>query len=215
MPGLSPPVRGNPWWVCYANLYMRSIPACAGEPSCNLPFDIKREVYPRLCGGTDDKNLAADTVNGLSPPVRGNRNYRRGMVGAMGSIPACAGEPLGVVSCGQHHRVYPRLCGGTGGNGPQRLVHHGLSPPVRGNPFPQPRKPTAERSIPACAGEPGGWRRAQPSPTVYPRLCGGTNGQVIGTPYAGGLSPPVRGNHKSWAAAETLIRSIPACAGEP
>ena len=91
------------------------------------------------------------------------------------SIPACAGEPTGTCITRRLMRVYPRVCGGTGGHATdqERVV----------------------RSIPACAGEPA---TATPGPgamsglsprvrgnlslsapaslplRVYPRVCGGT-----------------------------------------
>ena len=102
----------------------------------------------------------------------------------MGSIPACAGEPaqefqrVAVID----HRVYPRVCGGTGS--PATLA--AISGPLG--------------SIPACAGEPSTMLH-DPRTTegeglsprvrgnqrhidcharvhygrVYPRVCGGTS----------------------------------------
>ena len=50
--GLSPRVRGNPVAMALAWARMGSIPACAGEPSpASYPVG-RREVYPRVCGGT-------------------------------------------------------------------------------------------------------------------------------------------------------------------
>ena len=50
---------------------------------------------------------------------------------------------------------------------------------------------------------------------VYPRVCGGTLCQANDPAPAQGLSPRVRGNHAKAEAVGSLIRSIPACAGEP
>ena len=71
------------------------------------------------------------------------------------------------------------------------------------------------RSIPACAGEPGGANRRGRATEVYPRVCGGTGGVIIGgwPPY--GLSPRVRGNLLHGVLRDAVVRSIPACAGEP
>ena len=72
-------------------------------------------------------------IAGLSPRVRGNPPHRpRGRAG-LGSIPACAGEPLQCRAMGAGGGVYPRVCGGTRAG---RIVAHparGLSPRVRGN----------------------------------------------------------------------------------
>ena len=73
----------------------------------------------------------------------------------------------------------------------------------------------AQRSIPACAGEPG-YRTETPARyAVYPSLCGGTRILVIAALVGGGLSPPVRGNPPKPAPTLPPSRSIPACAGEP
>ena len=50
-----------------------------------------------------------------------------------GSIPACAGEPLGQAGGGKRLEVYPRVCGGTAILGLEIVAREGLSPRVRGN----------------------------------------------------------------------------------
>ena len=71
----------------------------------------------------------------------------------------------------------------------------GLSPRVRGN-------PPCHRSV-------------DHEPEVYPRVCGGTSLCAVKMPNGWGLSPRVRGNPKTTELSVALIRSIPACAGEP
>ena len=213
--GLSPRVRGNPVGVVSANRGDWSIPACAGEPCGGVRRQSRREVYPRVCGGTraqqDDPDLAA----GLSPRVRGNL-YRRPVAGACrGSIPACAGEP-GDVHAGQRvGGVYPRVCGGTPAPARYLYTMEGLSPRVRGNPAPAGSRRPGPGSIPACAGEPAIWMSVTVVWRVYPRVCGGTAKKCIPPPMSAGLSPRVRGNRLAEDAAGKLRRSIPACAGEP
>ena len=73
----------------------RSIPACAGEPQDSLNESNDTRVYPRVCGGTDLEQLAADVEKGLSPRVRGNRLDESLDGKTLRSIPACAGEPPG------------------------------------------------------------------------------------------------------------------------
>ena len=70
-------------------------------------------------------------------------------------------------------------------------------------------------SIPACAGEPGGFPAPENSGGVYPRLCGGTYEEFHRLRRLGGLSPPVRGNRELPGSPDRVRRSIPACAGEP
>ena len=72
--------------------------------------------------------------SGLSPRVRGNRSLVMILRVAMGSIPACAGEPAHVRHFPSAFWVYPRVCGGTCNVHPHRRQFRGLSPRVRGNP---------------------------------------------------------------------------------
>ena len=51
--------------------------------------------------------------------------------------------------------VYPRVCGGTPKVEALTGRYEGLSPRVRGNPIRVKKKSLSDRSIPACAGEPG------------------------------------------------------------
>ena len=70
--GLSPRVRGNLLARCPEWGNARSIPACAGEP-CTWHFRTAPcRVYPRVCGGTEQRLEVADVAEGLSPRVRGN-----------------------------------------------------------------------------------------------------------------------------------------------
>ena len=71
------------------------------------------------------------------------------------------------------------------------------------------------RSIPASAGEPAGGEHNEHPATVYPRECGGTAVEPFVKVNYGGLSPRVRGNHPSISCPYSLLRSIPASAGEP
>ena len=70
-------------------------------------------VYPRVCGGTAGYDGVSDRVKGLSPRVRGNQIVGVVSGGAVGSIPACAGEPRAICRICTLPRVYPRVCGGT------------------------------------------------------------------------------------------------------
>ena len=70
--GLSPRVRGNLPFGVHEVVVLRSIPACAGEPSEGSPGAESTTVYPRVCGGTINVKGTALTITGLSPRVRGN-----------------------------------------------------------------------------------------------------------------------------------------------
>ena len=152
---------------------------------------------------------------GLSPRVRGNQLPVNPRVPQVGSIPACAGEPVSLIWVRCPSRVYPRVCGGTEYHPTDPVQKKGLSPRVRGNRWGYPPRGHSTRSIPACAGEPRPNSSRPNSSRVYPRVCGGTS-QEAGEKVADeGLSPRVRGNHCNRRKQAKYNRSIPACAGEP
>ena len=111
--------------------------------------------------------------------------------------------------------VYPRVCGGTRAMHGVRLACVGLSPRVRGNRDGDSSFRELPGSIPACAGEPCWADPSTAQSEVYPRVCGGTSGHTTMNICQQGLSPRVRGNHACAKDRHPLVRSIPACAGEP
>ena len=214
-PGLSPRVRGNLPTTSIPPACPGSIPACAGEPNPHQPGANALKVYPRVCGGTAAIAARHCYTAGLSPRVRGNPPVAPAGPVAPGSIPACAGEPLIGVLVDGRHRVYPRVCGGTSGWSMWILPGGGLSPRVRGNHLAGWPVWSRQRSIPACAGEPGVIGAEHPAARVYPRVCGGTRQRPNGQQAGVGLSPRVRGNRRPAVPAGACCGSIPACAGEP
>ena len=156
--------------------------------------------------------------NGVCLRVGGSHRHYCDFHAKQGSIPAGAGEPDGRSYPVLRREVYPRGCEGT-----LRCCHvnpsnRGLSPRVRGNlavaaadvAF---RETCPSRSIPAGAGEPVAYIRAEGVPEVYPRGCGGTRGNGQPGPTGWGLSPRVRGNHGRGSDSTLESRSIPAGAG--
>ncbi len=213
--GLSPRVRGNQVFGRFADDVDGSIPACAGEPpSVDCGHELM-SVYPRVCGGTPHFCRGRQISQGLSPRVRGNPKGLDADGVGVGSIPACAGEPVVASLTRVPVRVYPRVCGGTSDAERIRAAAAGLSPRVRGNRTDGTRLTISERSIPACAGEPAGALRKNRNRKVYPRVCGGTGLMGRASRLAKGLSPRVRGNPFFASRNEIIRRSIPACAGEP
>ncbi len=215
MSGLSPRVRGNPPRHPWRRTRPGSIPACAGEPGRWTPSRPVVRVYPRVCGGTVVAVDPDGRTEGLSPRVRGNRYRVHVLAVAMGSIPACAGEPLTRSPPDSCARVYPRVCGGTVDSEAGTATEQGLSPRVRGNLLSLEFHPDAGGSIPACAGEPPPVFRAPLVTGVYPRVCGGTASSARPRAAFRGLSPRVRGNLGNRIPRLQRGGSIPACAGEP
>ena len=152
--GLSPRVRGSPNPARSSAATRGSIPACAGEPR-SLPWlGQPRGVYPRVCGGAHNSSSAWEVNRGLSPRVRGSLRHDWPFAGQIGSIPACAGEPLSTASLSPLERVYPRVCGGAKSRKRTRVCTKGLSPRVRGSRTYVWIILHRRGSIPACAGEP-------------------------------------------------------------
>ena len=213
--GLSPRVRGNRLSRRPAGVPARSIPACAGEPQGTDSGSMAWTVYPRVCGGTAIRYCWMAAHAGLSPRVRGNRQSAPLFRGRPRSIPACAGEPGLSSAPPSVIRVYPRVCGGTSPSTASSTSWSGLSPRVRGNRRRLDRDGRRAGSIPACAGEPQCPSCGRRSTSVYPRVCGGTPAFVRTVLTNMGLSPRVRGNRAQLDVEAVLVRSIPACAGEP
>ena len=152
--GLSPRVRGNHQRGVYTNVPHGSIPACAGEPEPSRASTSRRQVYPRVCGGTTVTPIISISVRGLSQRVRGNPEPTHGLVLVLWSIPACAGEPRFQMQSRRTPRVYPRVCGGTLSENLFHILRMGLSPRVRGNR--------------------AGITSRRDNCRVYPSVCGGT-----------------------------------------
>ena len=213
--GLSPRVRGNRGQLGMFESHDRSIPACAGEPISLSGAYTLAWVYPRVCGGTVQPPCLYKILPGLSPRVRGNPRKSFERAWSIGSIPACAGEPLVDPLPKRLDEVYPRVCGGTPSALARRQHGWGLSPRVRGNPMLAPMPLQRRGSIPACAGEPVSKDEHDPFGKVYPRVCGGTRSSTRDCAFKTGLSPRVRGNPLGAGSRARLWGSIPACAGEP
>ena len=168
-----------------------------------------------MCGGASaiGKPLACDV--GLSPRVRGSRIASRPKWPGSRSIPACAGEPPSRRPSRPPRRVYPRVCGGAIASAPTLTGDTGLSPRVRGSPWPGALGGVGRGSIPACAGEPCRAGRRSGCWRVYPRVCGGAVGESRLPGLMRGLSPRVRGSRNDGRKQDRMDGSIPACAGEP
>ena len=172
---------------------MGSIPAYAGEPHTAAGLPRPGVVYPRVCGGTTCGLRPGDSVEGLSPRMRGNLPRSSPASGQHRSIPAYAGEPVRRTAAGRRAGVYPRVCGGTLRCRSSPAALEGLSPRMRGN---RPGLMPAARK-------------------VYPRVCGGTRINLLEFRVEQGLSPRMRGNPMCQDANGSAIGSIPAYAGEP
>ena len=152
--GLSPRARGNRGAGALGLRLLGTIPACAGEPACLAVIGASVRDYPRVRGGTWYSAACSVAARGLSPRARGNPARVAALGVRMGTIPACAGEPVARMSDMVNSGDYPRVRGGTSSEDVRHSELRGLSPRARGN---RQRRIVARqcwRTIPACAGEP-------------------------------------------------------------
>lgn len=91
----SPLGRGKSVLYDLYRLGDRSIPTCAGEPPSAYRQTTLPLVNPRMCGGAANYRADGTPMSGQSPHVRGSRQRVNVILARGGSIPACAGEPLG------------------------------------------------------------------------------------------------------------------------
>ena len=129
-------------------------------------------VYPRVCGGAQNVYPGLELSKGLSPRVRGSLKSGKADYFRMGSIPACAGEPVAVEGFRRDVRVYPRVCGGARERWVEEGDWMGLSPRVRGSLQSLDGQAHPRGSIPACAGEPASCGTCRLPVQVYPACAG-------------------------------------------
>ena len=213
--GPSPRVRGSLSSQSQGSLCVRSIPACAGKPrSATRPISRAR-VHPRVCGEALWWWWLTPGRAGPSPRVRGSRRLPRAVAVLVGSIPACAGKPIGAGGGSSVAGVHPRVCGEAPATCPTCPTMRGPSPRVRGSLGDAVDATTRARSIPACAGKPGSGRRACVCRGVHPRVCGEALERQPTRKGFIGPSPRVRGSRHHGDQVRGERGSIPACAGKP
>ena len=212
--GASPRVRGKRVDSILACADMRCIPACAGEALREWAGIYRREVHPRVCGGSAGARGGDAQRLGASPRVRGKLGGRLLAASPGGCIPACAGEASSATPPPSRGQVHPRVCGGS-----RQLMDWaddapGASPRVRG------KRPAGDdlgphqRCIPACAGEAQRYTPRSRSWRVHPRVCGGSLEKLARNLPENGASPRVRGKPHVERARRDHHGCIPACAGE-
>jgi len=153
-PGRSPRVRGSRRPLPQRLHVHGSIPACAGEPAALMGGVSCAGVDPRVCGGARSATEVNAPSRGRSPRVRGSLDTGLSIVDALGSIPACAGEPASAGASARPEGVDPRVCGGAIFSASGGDQSPGRSPRVRGSRQSRSPSPVLDGSIPACAGEP-------------------------------------------------------------
>ncbi len=172
-------------------------------------------VHPRVRGGAHSPHSTSDRDHGPSPRARGSLQDVEAVRRRHRSIPACAGEPSAATWRAPPPTVHPRVRGGADVAQRSRLRWAGPSPRARGSHHRRGGGAVGQRSIPACAGEPGGARRGTARGWVHPRVRGGACARRWRPFHPLGPSPRARGSHIEPGQHLAEDRSIPACAGEP
>ena len=214
-PGPSPRVRGIPSSTAPSCSWLRSIPACAGNPWADSNSAQVLRVHPRVCGESLGVPSGMMSPRGPSPRVRGIRERLHRGRRFLGSIPACAGNPSPTRWSTLATRVHPRVCGESGSSDVHQYDTTGPSPRVRGIRGLMPTRTTTEGSIPACAGNPGGGTACGTTRRVHPRVCGESFRRRAPPSKIWGPSPRVRGIRARPGGQRWPRGSIPACAGNP
>ena len=166
-----------------------------------------------MCGEQAAISIAAPTVNGSPPRVRGTESTAAHGPPVRGITPACAGNSrLSAISlC--NRKDHPRVCGEQQLHRWLRMGIRGSPPRVRGTDH-VPNGGKRDPGItPACAGNSIVYPETRLLIRDHPRVCGEQHAEGHG-PGAGVGSPPrVRGTAPWLAWADAGHRITPACAG--
>ena len=213
--GLSPRVRGIPYGRRLRRTLWRSIPACTGNPLEGPAQLGSSEVYPRVYGESRRPLGQRRPGHGLSPRVRGIPSASEPQGRYAWSIPACTGNPGCALPGRACYGVYPRVYGESSPPPYTTRATGGLSPRVRGIRLSGRHPRGAQRSIPACTGNPASSSSRNYTGAVYPRVYGESRRWHRWQRGCKGLSPRVRGILFSRPSASRSRWSIPACTGNP
>ena len=153
------------------------------------------------------------SLYGSSPRVRGTP-VLLGLVPRLDRfIPACAGNTRMRSYSFSHSAVHPRVCGEHNSDGRNPSIPAGSSPRVRGTRSHRGGAASADRFIPACAGNTSTSSDTRTPNSVHPRVCGEHASCGLVSLQLNGSSPRVRGTHHLWRRVDQRTRFIPACAG--
>ena len=191
----------------------RFIPACAGNTAFSTIARLSSSVHPRVCGEHAVICLFVHPVNGSSPRVRGTRQIsaQEGQEGRF--IPACAGNTSRPPACSVPAAVHPRVCGEHWPGSAVPPGSAGSSPRVRGTRRAGDVQSERLRFIPACAGNTSASAAWRSLVAVHPRVCGEHTILTCQALIEDGSSPRVRGTQWRVRANASVVRFIPACAG--
>ncbi len=197
------------------NPQVRSISACAEEPSRPAPCWAAAWVDLRVRGGAGVGRRAASPRSGRSPRARRSLERANGDPLGQGSISACAEEPAGFSGPAGSARVDLRVRGGAGAVGGYGFDDRGRSPRARRSHELVAPITDGNGSISACAEEPGSLVTLLARVKVDLRVRGGAQTYILRADQSPGRSPRARRSRVTSDEHRQLQGSISACAEEP
>ncbi len=170
--GLSPLAPGTPETLLCRVLYVRFIPARAGNTASKILELRVTAVYPRSRGEHRQEEGVKNKPYGLSPLARGTRYISTGRTVRRRFIPARAGNTRSARTATIPSAVYPRSRGEHPTTCTASPSASGLSPLARGTPRFKAVIQWPARFIPARAGNTIINATPEMLITVYPRSRG-------------------------------------------
>ena len=211
--GSSPRGRGTPRHAEAEVGVLRFIPARAGNACGRSASTAPSSVHPRAGGERFPGSGPRDDYSGSSPRGRGTPERHGAVHRRHRFIPARAGNALAASAVDGRMAVHPRAGGERACTSAKSRISSGSSPRGRGTPGLPPFPLTAERFIPARAGNAALAGPEARGPQVHPRA-GGERLRPLSAPHRRtGSSPRGRGTLEELEPHLGLVRFIPARAG--
>ena len=174
---------------------------------------INPAVHPRVCGEQTPHSAGHSCHHGSSPRMRGTVRAGARSVRPIRFIPAYAGNRLCEAHDGGALPVHPRVCGEQTWRGQVTPGYRGSSPRMRGTVENTLEPHRRSRFIPAYAGNRSCCGSTAGSSSVHPRVCGEQTKAEAFRHANDGSSPRMRGTGKRRQWSPTVVRFIPAYAG--
>ncbi|RYQ48740.1 hypothetical protein PG1770B_1302 [Bifidobacterium pseudolongum subsp. globosum] len=177
-----------------SSMYMRIIPALAGNTVVFIVFLLSFWDHPRACGEHLWFRRGAARLLGSSPRLRGTRTDIVRQWCGIGIIPALAGNTSPAGAHHPHPRDHPRACGEHSICCCASLIVVGSSPRLRGTRPGRGQHGRTHGIIPALAGNTARRRRSMCARWDHPRACGEHSVVVVGAFSVRGIIPALAGN---------------------
>ena len=171
-PGSSPRLRGTAACPRTGWVWVRFIPAPAGNSLPTRTPSWGRPVHPRACGEQNRRTITASSTFGSSPRLRGTGGLGELNQRVHRFIPAPAGNSVNATHDNQVFAVHPRACGEQRSSCFPKNMPCGSSPRLRGTGAWVASSEIGQRFIPAPAGNRARDRANSAHSTVHPRACG-------------------------------------------